>query len=317
MYKCLRQVDYDEEQASLSGNLTNNPINSPINSPSNNPNNNPTNNLNSSLSGTLASNLPSNLTNNLNNEFLNQIYGLNLAPFRTFTGDQPTLTGLSLKDLNNNNLLASIASLNSPVSINSPTTSSTTNQKQDDEEKDELFANGGQPAKGEPPVGQPPDEEDDLQKQLLGEEFMNSCDEFIIDHRKNINQNRIKSSIIGAVKHKQQNLIKKQQSIDDKAPINLTINSPLNSALASGNLTSVNLVSSNLTGGNLVSGNLASGNLASGSLASGSLAGSANTRRSIRCELCGTDFTQRNSLNRHLRSHTGGPKCFKKHLILF
>ena len=226
-------------------------------------------NSSSNLTSNLAGSLPTNLPANLNNEFLHQIYGLNLGTLRSFgSTEQPNLTGLALKDLNNNNLLASIASLNSPVSINSPTTSSTTNQKPDDEDKDELFPNGGSTvAKSDQTAGQPVDDED---KQLLGEEFMNSCDEFIIDHRKNINQNRIKSSIIGAVKHKQQNLIKKQQSIDDKTPINLTINSPLNSLTSASNL-----------------------------------AGPANQRRSIRCELCGTDFTQRNSLNRHLRSHTG------------
>ena len=240
MNKCLRRDGYDDEQACLGGNLSNN----------------------------LTANLPGGMTGSLNLEFLHQIYGPNLASLRPLA-EHANLPGLSLKDLNNNNLLASIASLNSPVSINSPTTSSTTNQKQDDEEKDELFPNGGPQAtsKSDPSSGQPIGEED-LQKQLLSEEFMNSCDEFIIDHRKNINQNRIKSSIIGAVKHKQQNLIKKQQSIDDKTPINLTINSPLNSL-------------------------------------TGSLAGPANPRRSIRCDQCGTNFTQRNSLNRHLRSHTG------------
>lgn len=262
LYKCLRQDGqaYDEEPASLTGNLA------------------------GSLTGNLSDNLPTNLTGsltgNLNNEFFQQIYGLNLSSLRPFAGaEQSSLTGLSLKDLNNNNILASIASLNSPVSINSPTTSSTTNQKQEDDEKEELFPNGGhlQAGKSDQPTttGAQSVNEDDLQKQL-GEEFLNSCDEYIIDHRKNINQNRIKSSIIGAVKHKQQNLIKKQQSMDDKAPINLTINSP--DALAN------------------------------------NPAGPANPRRSIRCDLCGTDFTQRNSLNRHIRSHTGR-SIFRQFLV--
>ena len=200
--------------------------------------------------------------------------------FNQFAGDQPINF---IKDLNNNNSnlkailmedkfhLNSIASLNSPVSINSPTTSSlSTNQKEDD--KDELFLNPlnnhlsfstNETSSNKADNQSNRTENLDAQKLTFG-------DQFIIDNRKNMNQNRIKSSILGAVKHlsnKKRQEQSKEQPLDDidnnNLAINLTINAPIDSP-----------------------------------------AEQPKAKRCI-CPLCNQSFTQRNSLNRHIRGHTG------------
>lgn len=216
---------------------------------------------------------------NLNNDLLQICNNLGLNSLNVFNRNRNNEQPIALfKDLNNNNnLLTSITSnLNSPVSISSPTASST-NQKQEEDDKDlELFNsnqlsnNQNQATLTDEIVNQTDDE---LSKQLpVG-------DEFIIDNRKNINQNRIKSSILGAAKHKkrQVNEVKIQPVIeeDNNSAINLTINSPTSSTTS--------LPRNN----------------------SSSTVIQTNQNKKCVCPLCHNSFTQRNSLNRHIRSHTG------------
>jgi len=203
-----------------------------------------------------------------------------------------------IKDVNNNysnqsNMKAffedkfnlnSIASLNSPVSINSPTTSSlSTNQKEDD--KEDLFFNSMNTALNfsknttntniETGASMSMAASSTVKSDNNGaeeDELLTFGDQFIQDNRKNMNQNRIKSSMLGAKKHlSKKKREQKQESLDQNietdsnTAINLTINAP-------------DIVIEPSP--------------------------SSKSKRCY-CPICNQSFTQRNSLNRHIRSHTG------------
>ena len=202
-----------------------------------------------------------------------------------------------LKDFNNNtnsnvNLLASFASLNSPVSINSPTTS-TNNQKQDEDDREEFLLSS---ANNQLMIGELANNNQTIQVAADSNLQTTVGDEFIIDNRRNINQNRIKSSILGAAKHKRQsNLVKGQhvtnETIDNNIAINLTINSPSSSSICSiqnWNQNANQNVNQNVNQNTTITGQ-----------------SNAIAAKKCICHLCNTSFTQRNSLNRHIRSHTG------------
>lgn len=196
---------------------------------------------------------------NLNNE-LNIIAIQN--SFNLFNTDQLNL----LKTLNTNqnfkNLFLnssaplddklnfnSLVSLNSPVSINSPT-ASLNNQPEDDHPLSSTALS----------TNQLNNQDDQIQIDKLDTPLAVG-DQYIIDNRKNINQNRIKSSILGAAKH----LNKKQQ-------LDLDLNN---------NDTAINLSIHSLN------------------------EQQQTKAKKCTCEICGQSFTQRNSLNRHIRGHTG------------